>query len=176
MREIELKFRVKDQKAFLDKLQCLGCRIAAPLQQIDTVFVNDLNNVESTKDSIWIRIRQEEGHVELNLKKQSSKIQESQEIEFRVESYEKVTQFLETLGYKKWVIVNKKRRYTTYLNYNLCLDEVEKLGTFIEIELLVDDTDKRDYMDQLMSFARDLGLDESNIINSHYDTMIYELG
>lgn len=175
MREIELKFRVKNEEELIDKLKSLKCKIENVFEQSDTIYVCDLNNIESVENSIWLRVRKENNHVELNLKKQSSKIQESQEIEFKVESYEKAIEFLEALGYKKWVVVNKKRRYIKYLNYNLCLDEVERLGTFIEIEILVEENDKKDYVEQLISVAEELGLDKKDIINSHYDTMISKL-
>ncbi len=175
MREVELKFRVKNREKLMKKLDDLGCKIENVVMQSDSVYVDDLNSVESKEGSIWLRVRKENGRVELNCKKQSNKIQESQEIEFGVDSYEKANKFLEALGYHKWVVVNKKRLKTRYLDYNLCIDEVEKLGTFIEIELLVDESDKRDYIEDLRSVAEVLDLDKENVVNSHYDTMISEL-
>lgn len=175
MREIELKFKVEDMNDLLDKLKNMGCEISKILSQNDTIYVSDLNQVESVEGSIWLRVRKEKEKVELNLKKQSAKIQESTEIEFEVSSYEKANQLLETLGYQKWVVVNKKRRYSKYLNYNLCIDEVERLGTFLEIELLVDEEDKKDYIPNLLEVAKLFQLTESDIVNSHYDTMISKL-
>ena len=175
MREIELKFKIKDKDELLNRLDSLDCKIGELIEQKDTIYVNDLNNIESLEGSVWLRVRKEQDNIELNYKKQSSKKQESKEIEFGLDSYEKAKHFLEELGYKKWVEVNKKRRYSKYLKYNLCIDEVEGLGFFIEIELLVDEKDKNDYIDELMSVAKVLELDKQDIINSHYDTMIYEL-
>lgn len=175
MREIELKFRVNDYDKLMDKLKSLGCEIGELIEQSDSVYVGDLNHVESVKDSIWLRVRKENDRVELNVKKQSAKIQESKEVEFGVDSYEKANEFLEVLGYKKWVTVNKRRRYSKYLDYNLCIDEVERLGSFIEVELLVSEDDKKDYLEDIKSVAETLGLDKNDIVNSHYDTMISEL-
>lgn len=138
MREIELKFKIKDKDKLLNRLDNLDCKMGELIEQKDIIYVNDLNNIESVEGSVWLRLRKEQDNIELNYKKQSSRKQESKEIEFGVDSYEKAKQFLEELGYKKWVEVNKKRRYFKYLNYNLCIDEVERLGFFIEIELLVD--------------------------------------
>ena len=175
MREIELKFKVDDMNDLLAKLRDMDCEVSEILSQNDTIYVSDLNHVESVEGSIWLRVRKENEKVELNLKKQSAKIQESKEIEFEVSSYEKANQLLETLGYQKWVVVNKKRRYSKYLNYNLCIDEVERLGSFLEIELLVDEEDKKDYISDLLEIAKTFELTEDNIVNSHYDTMISEL-
>lgn len=175
MREIELKFHIQDKEKLMNKLSNLNCNVGSLITQNDTIYVNDLNNVESIEGSVWLRVRKENDHIELNYKKQSNRLQDSKEIEFGVDSYEKANQFLEALGYKKWVEVNKKRRYSKYLNYNLCIDEVERLGNFIEIELLVDENDKKDYTEDLLSVAQLLGLNKKDIVNSHYDTMIYEL-
>lgn len=172
MREIELKFRVKDLENLIDKLKSLGCEIGEVISQNDTIYVTDLNNVESTEGSIWLRVRKENEKTELNFKKQSARIQESQEIEFGVDSYEKANQFLEVLGYQKWVVVNKKRRYSKYLEYNLCIDVVERLGSFLEIELLVEENDTKDYIPELLEVAKKFQLFENDIVNSHYDTMI----
>lgn len=175
MREIELKFKVEDRNGLLDKLKDMNCEISEIFFQSDTIYVSDLTHVESVEGSIWLRVRKENEKVELNLKKQCAKIQESKEIEFEVSSYEKANQLLETLGYQKWVVVNKKRRYSKYLNYNLCIDEVERLGTFLEIELLVEEEDKKDYIPDLLEVAKLFQLTESDIVNSHYDTMISKL-
>lgn len=175
MREIELKFRVNDKAKLMNKLKGLGCKMSDVLEQNDTIYVSNLDDTESKEGSIWLRVRKENERIELNFKKQSSKLQESMEIEFGVESYEKANAFLEALGYQKWVVVNKRRIYTKYLKYNLCFDEVERLGSFIEIELVVPDDDTKDYMEDLLKVAKELGLKEKDIINSHYDTMISEL-
>lgn len=172
MREIELKFKVEDYSKLINNLQTLGCEIGDTIYQNDTIYVSNLNNIESNEGSIWLRVREENDRVELNLKKQSAIMQESKEIEFEVNSYEKANQFLETLGYSKWVVVNKKRRYAKYSNYNLCIDEVEHLGNFIEIEMVVKESDTKDYINDLLEVASILGLDKQNIVNSHYDTMI----
>lgn len=100
---------------------------------------------------------------------------ESEEIEFEVNSYEKANAFLKALGFKEWVQVNKKRRYSKYQDYNICIDEVERLGTFVEIELLVNEQNDINYEEQLLNVAKEIGINTDNRINSHYDTMISEL-
>ena len=176
MREIELKFKIKDKDELLNRLDSLDCKIGELIEQKDTIYVNDLNNIESLEGSVWLRVRKEQDNIELNYKKQSSKKQESKEIEFGVDSYEKAKQFLEELGYKKWVEVNKKRRYSKYEGANICIDEVERLGNFVEIELLVDEEDKVDnYEDELLKIAEKLGINIKNKVDDHYDTMIANL-
>lgn len=175
MREIELKFKVENKNDIISFLEKNNCEISPINYQNDTIYVSDLNNVESTEGSTWLRVRKTNELVELNYKKQSAKKMESEEIEFEVNSYELANKFLKALGFKEWVQVNKQRRYTKYKKYNICIDEVEKLGTFVEIELLIDDNNDTDYEQELLDIAKVIGIDITNRINSHYDTMISEL-
>lgn len=176
MREIELKFKVDnidDIISFLEKNK--KCEISDTECQYDTIYVQNLNNVESTEGSIWLRVRKTNGKIELNYKKQSAKKMESEEIEFEVSSYEKANAFLKALGFKEWVQVNKKRRYAKFQEYNICIDEVERLGTFVEIELLINEENDINYEEQLLNVAKEIGINTDSRINSHYDTMISEL-
>lgn len=175
MREIELKFKVENLNDIITFLEKNNCELSSVMKQNDTIYVQDLNDVESKEGSIWLRVRKTNDVVELNYKKQSAKKMESEEIEFEVDSYEKANAFLKALGFKEWVQVNKKRRYSKYKDYNICIDEVERLGSFIEIELLVKEQDDINYEEQLLTVAKEMGIDANNRINSHYDTMISEL-
>lgn len=176
MREIELKFKVDNLAEFTNNLESLNCTISDYIMQNDTIYVFDLDNVESCAGSVWLRVRRVDDKVELNYKKQSLKKSESQEIEFGVDDYEKANSFLKALGYKEWVRVNKKRRYSKYEGANICIDEVERLGNFVEIELLVDEEDKVDnYEDELLKIAEKLGINIKNKVDDHYDTMIANL-
>lgn len=171
MREIELKFKVDNFVNVLEKVS----DVSEVYNQSDTIYVCNLDDVESKEGSIWLRVRQVNDVVEMNLKKQSAKKIESEEIEFEVSNYELANKFLVTLGYKKWVQVNKKRQYAKFENINICMDEVDRLGYFVELEILANDEDGIDYEKELMDCAITLGINPTMRINSHYDTMIYQL-
>ncbi len=127
------------------------------------------------ENSVWLRIRQTNNEVELNYKKQSALKMESEEIEFGVTSYDKANAFLSALGFHKWVEVKKVRRYSQYKDCNICLDSVERLGDFVELELLIPEKENIDYEAKLLAYAQELNIDITKRINSHYDTMISEL-
>lgn len=175
MREIELKFKVNNLDTIIKFLEDRNCQISPINYQYDTIYVSDLDNTESKEGSVWLRIRKTNDKIELNYKKQSAKKMESEEIEFEVDSYEKANSFLKALGFKEWVQVNKKRRYSKYNDCNICMDEVEKLGFFVELELLIEQENDCDYEKQLLDLARELGIDINSRINSHYDTIISEI-
>lgn len=175
MREIELKFKVDNLTEIINYLESVNCEIGKVIEQNDSIFVKDLEDVESKEGSTWLRIRKTDDTIELNYKKQSAKKMESEEIEFEVSSYENANKFLTALGFQKWVEVKKKRRHTKYKNYNICIDQVERLGDFIELEILVEEANNINYEEQLLNLAKELGIDIASRINSHYDTMISEL-
>ncbi|MCX4365267.1 MAG: class IV adenylate cyclase [Bacilli bacterium] len=175
MREIELKFQVDNFDKIKSILDDNNEKLSEEYHQSDTIYVSDLNDTESKEGSIWLRVRKVNDKIEMNLKKQSAKKMESEEIEFEVSDYFLANKFLSALGYKEWVQVNKKRVYSKYDDVNICMDEVERLGYFIELELLIDENDEKDYESILLDYAKKLGIDTDRRINSHYDTMISEL-
>ena len=80
------------------------------------------------------------------------------------------------MNYKKQVIVEKTRIHSKYKDINICIDEVTKLGTFVELEIVTkDDTDIDLIETKLYEAATELELDPSDRVMSHYDTMIFEL-
>lgn len=176
MQEIEIKFRVENLDNVKEKLNNLGCIFSKELNQKDTIFLPDLNNTESKEGSLFVRIRDVNGKVELNLKKQSAISFQAKEIEFGANDFDSAYDFLDTLGLKEWVTVEKKRTTTIYNKFNICIDSVKRLGNFVEIELLTNEENKsKQFEKEILGLANKLGINTQNRINSFYDTMIYEL-
>ena len=176
MQEIEIKFRVEDVEKVKNILLSEGCHFSEELNQKDTIFVPDLNHTENGEGKVFVRIRKVNNKTILTLKEQTARIMESKEIEFEVGSFEKAYDFLELLGLAKWVTVEKKRVETTYKNYNICIDSVNRLGDFVEIEIVTEDTEHTDFYEQeILGLASMLSIDVNNRINNFYDTMIHEL-
>lgn len=176
MQEIEIKFKVDCLENIVKDLAQKGCSFSAELHQKDTIFVSDLNDVSNEEGKIFTRIRLQNETVFMTLKKQSKKIMQSKEIEFTVGSFEGAYDFLQTLGLKEWVTVEKVRITTIYKGYNICIDSVHRLGDFIEIEIITEEENRTEYYEQqILSLASELGIDQTQRINSYYDTMIHEL-
>lgn len=176
MQEIEIKFKVEDIDGLKEKLASYGSKLSEELHQKDTVFVNNLEDTTSSEGKMFVRIRSVNGKNELNLKKQSKDIINSKEIEFEVSDYNGAYDFLDTLGLKEWVIVEKIRVTGKYEEFNVCIDTVKHLGSFIEIEFVTeDDKNINGYEEKILEVAKKLGIDIKNRVNSHYDTMLNEL-
>lgn len=176
MQEIEIKFRVDDREKLLSKLESLHSHFSEPMNQKDIIFAPDLNDTENGEGKIFVRIREQNEKKIITLKKQSKVIMQNKEIEFGISDIDKAYDFLETIGFREWVTVEKSRIATTYQEFNLCIDQVKRLGDFIEIEILSEEENKTElYEQRILEVARELGIPKENRIDNYYDSMIAEL-
>ncbi|MER6626076.1 CYTH domain-containing protein, partial [Streptomyces sp. NPDC000931] len=79
---------------------------------------------------------------------------------------------LTSLGYMPSVRIAKTRRAGSAGEVSVCVDEVERAGVFLELEILVDDDrDGRAAQDDLDAWARDLGVDLERTTDT-YDILV----
>lgn len=79
---------------------------------------------------------------------------------------------IELLDFEKTVEVHKKRRRGKYNDYEICLDEVEGLGSFIEVEKMSDEDGKK-VQNELFDFLKTLGIKDEDRILIGYDSMMW---
>ncbi len=76
---------------------------------------------------------------------------------------------MEALGYRAAHIVKKKRWYYKKGDTTVCLDEVEGLGSYIELERMVDIVDERaEVVEELVAELEALGIDKSGLTTKSY--------
>lgn len=181
MREIEVKLRVKDLDALTKKLAERGCELSAPIRQRDVVYTNkDVSgNLEGAKEGdVIIRIRHLGHAAELNMKIQRTHELDNSEYETEVSDPDATHHMLLALGYRPEVEVKKVRRHGRLGGYEICLDEVEELGNFVELEKLVPDSDGADpevVRKELLRELESLGLSRNDEETRGYDTQLYQL-
>jgi len=176
MQEIEIKFRIENREKLLSKLKSLHLQLSEPVYQKDIIFVPDLNDTKNGEGKIFVRIRKQNEKQMITLKKQSKVIMQNKEIEFGISDIDKAYDFLEMLGLKEWVTIEKERIETTYQEFNLCMDQVTRLGDFIEIEILSEEENQTElYEKKILSVAKELDIPIENRVNNYYDSMIAEL-
>ena len=184
MYEIEVKFQFPNQtlEEIKQKLSLKIVDWSKPKVQNDTVFLS--KNKTSYKivegDKIF-RIRQEffDGEQQgitsiLALKIQQAQKLVSQEYETEFADVNQMTSILESLELVKFVNVIKKRSKAKFENYNLCLDEVQDLGVFLEVELLSEKQIDFDVAQvQIVEFVKTLDLPDFVVNMTPYDTQIF---
>lgn len=171
--EIEVKARVKDFKAIKNKLIELGCVLSEPIIQDDYIYnKKGLDIKNGYHDTSVLRIREQSGKIIFTLKKNRSNELDCIEKEIEVNNKDILKDIFELLDYEKTVEVHKKRIKTNYKDYEICLDEVDNLGSYIEVEKMSDE-DGEKVQNELFDFLQTLGISKEDRVFNGYDTLIW---
>ena len=171
MREIEVKAQLKDKKAVSRKLAELGCVFGQPKTQNDIIFQK-----KDVGDSPAARIRETgDDTILFTVKKRGTNELASQEHEVTVNSATELEKMLLLLDQEEMVRINKTRISSQYNDYQICVDDVENLGSFIEVEVLIPDADadKSDQVqEELFTFLTSLGISPDDRATVGYNTLL----
>ncbi|MBX4181704.1 class IV adenylate cyclase [Candidatus Parcubacteria bacterium] len=180
MREIEVKLKGSNFEELENKLKEKGCMLSEPISQHDTIYAlkgstNEFS--QASEGDVVIRIRRMKDKAQLTLKQQRSREGDSMEYETEVADPEAMHKILETLSWYPVVEVRKVRRKGKFGSYEVCLDEVERLGTFVELEKLCEDNaDPEMVREELFKELESLGLSRNDEETRGYDTQVFQLG
>ncbi len=178
MREIEIKLKAKNLDEIEEKLKQQGCVFSEPIIQHDVVYSSAQNTEPYDKIGgvgyIAIRIRYQNNNATLTLKKQQSHQMDNLEYESEIENPKNVHEMLLILGWKPEVQVKKTRRKGKLGEYEVCLDRVEGLGDYIELEqLTADDANPEEIKKEFLEILKPLGLSEEDEEVNGYDTLMW---
>jgi len=162
--EIEVKFKVLFDEV-KEKIETLGAELVREEIQEDLYFVVPLPNL--------LRIRRivNSGEAILGYKEiKDDRNEEFDEIEVKVEDFDKTREILKRLGFKEDIWV-KKHRYVYKLgNITFELNRVEGLGDFLDIEVISEDVEKAKR--EIWEVAKKLGLKEEDVEPRLYQELI----
>jgi adenylate cyclase class 2 len=163
--EIEVKFQVLDQDAFLKRLGDLGAVCTQErVLEINLRFDTADGRLRAARQVLRLR---KDNRVRMTYKgpaEESQTVAIRPEIEFTVSDFESARNFLEALGYVISVVYEKCRTSFDLEGAEISLDEMP-FGLFCEIE-------GRD-ASQIENLASGLGLDWENRITDSY-LMLFE--
>ncbi len=146
-KETEIKFRVDE--SFSDKLKNIKM---TSFHEQDEYFTTK----EMLDNSTFLRLRKKQGKIFLILKDitKSGDIYEADEIkmELKQEQYEKMKAIFEAV-FPHSFIVSKTRSVGSLNSCEICLDNVDGLGNFLEIE---------GAKESILQICKQLGLDVKN--------------
>lgn len=157
MIEVEIKIKIDANETVEDKLLKQGFRKITQILEIDTYFDNEKQEIRGADKALRLRetkrIEQadidfaaakkdsQNTKVEINFKgpKLDQAFASRTEYETQVKDAESMRMILQALGYEKVEPqVVKKRIMYVRENVTACLDHIENLGAFLELEILVD--------------------------------------
>ncbi|MFA5777993.1 MAG: class IV adenylate cyclase [Candidatus Paceibacterota bacterium] len=171
--EVEVKARVKNFDEIIPKLKELGCVLSEPIMQDDYIFnQKGIDLYKGHGDLSVLRIREQDKKIIFTLKKNRSNELDCIEKEIEVNDKNTLKEIIELLGFESNVEVHKKRIKTNYKDYEICLDEVDGLGTYIEVEKMSDE-DGEKVQEELFGFLQTLGILKEDKVFNGYDTLIW---
>jgi|SRR3989338_68450 len=174
-KEIEVKAKVDSLDEAERKLAEMGCVLSGALAQHDVVFVEDDYGpfeVFRPKKNL-LRIRESGGEFILTLKRPVANQLDSLEHETKISDPAETKEILNLMGYHEIVAVDKIRRKANFNGMEICLDQVDGLGTFLEAERIVEDAEAEIVQNELFAFLQKLGVKPEDRIYDGYDTLIY---
>lgn len=176
MKEIEIKARLRDKTAITRKLKTLGCVFEKPITQQDTVYAEHVGSLVAFRtNKVFLRLRVKNGSKTFfTLKKRGVNDLDAIEHEMEVSSKDEMEKILFLMGYREAVRVRKVREVTRYDGCEICVDEVEGLGSFIEMETLTEEADSEAVQDKMFQFFLSLGVKPEDRVWSGYDILMME--
>lgn len=174
MKEIEVKVKVEDFTNLLGKLSGLGCQFSELIRQEDKIFTDFPDNefAEFKPGTNFLRIRKSGGKTLFTLKQSLVNELEGIEKEVEVSDAKEMEDLLKLMGYHEVVQVTKTRKKTRYKDYEICLDDVEGLGSFVELEKITDE-DSEKVQSEMMDFLLGLGVQAKDRVLNGYDTLVW---
>ncbi|MBU2103888.1 class IV adenylate cyclase [Patescibacteria group bacterium] len=180
MQEIEVKVKTKDNEEVIRQLEAAGCVFTDAVHQDDVTYATTKESMDAfMRAKVFVRIRKIKGGDTVFTVKYDDQRHvlgmAATEHEVTVNSAEELEQMLLLMGFVKIVRVQKTRRKTTYKNYELCVDDVEELGSYMEIEKLAEkDADPRAVHEELVGVLESLGIDLEGRVSKGYDILMLD--
>lgn len=173
MREIELKYRVDDLEALLVALKSHGIELSEPVFQDDQAYAPAGWQFGDSKLGVpFLRLRTVQGRHYFTLKQPAGSAQDCLEYETEVTDRQAMHHAALHMGYRPTVRIAKTRRTATLDDCSLCIDDVDGIGGFLELERLASgDADAQAIQADLAAFVSSLGIAATRI-DQTYDSLV----
>ncbi|NPA74657.1 MAG: class IV adenylate cyclase [Euryarchaeota archaeon] len=164
--EVEIKARIPEN--FEERLRELNAEFLREVVEEDIYFNHPCRDFASTDEALRIR-----NDYTLTYKgpKVDKDTKSREEINLKIENIEDAAALLEKLGFRKVATVRKTRRYYSLDSLTICVDNVEKLGRFVEVECIGEYEPCRE---KVMELAHRLGL--KNFERRSYLELVLQTG
>ncbi len=179
MIEVEIKLSITDSNEIEENLRALGFEKSKLLKEKDIYFDNRERQITNTDGALRVRSCENELTHEKNSyltykgPKLDSISMTRKELEVEISSPENVKEILEELGYVLTFPVVKCRQYFFRDKITACVDQVEGLGSFLELEIVVEsELEKPEALEQLLGLVEKLGYCRKNLVRSSYLSML----
>jgi adenylate cyclase class 2 len=169
MLEIEMKFPVFDFGAVCEKLAKWQARADPAREEADHYYNAPDRDFARTDEALRLRRVGTSNVVTYKGPKQAGPTKTRTEIEVHLEdggdAAEDFCRLLTHLGYRAVAVVRKKRTCHHFerggFALQACLDDVERVGRFVEVEIVAPEDKKAQAQDVIVQAAADMGLKDA---------------
>lgn len=177
MREIEIKASISDKQALVNVLRDKGVELSPPITQRDQVYGRPGIAGGSDNKAPWLRIRSETKNgntVQIfTLKKSVTNQLDSIEYETEVADDKELGQIITHLGFEPYSDLTKTRQKAQLGDIEICVDTVDGLGDFIEVEKLTDeDANYEEVVVELWEVLERFGVNRNDQVTDGYDVLM----
>ncbi|MDR2967220.1 MAG: class IV adenylate cyclase [Methanobacteriaceae archaeon] len=163
MIEVEVKAKIIDFKSIKRELKRINALQIRKEHQKDIYFDSPFKNFAKTDEALRIRKISIKNDINTFITYKGPKIDHNsktrEEIEIAIGDRYKICKLLENLGFKKANIVVKNREIYKLNQYIICLDDVEGLSPYMEIEVdLKNGNDFKPALDGIFETFKKLGI------------------
>jgi adenylate cyclase class 2 len=169
MIEVEVKARARADT--LERILALGAILMGEENHRDLYFNSPFRDFRQSDEALRIRIKEEGARLTYKGPKMDAMTKSRLERTVQIDNPREMEQILTTLGFVLSAEVRKRRIKYSLGDVTLALDEVEGLGSFLEVEAR-GEADWEEQKEKVLSILRDLGLEES--IRSSYLELLEE--
>lgn len=175
MKEVEVKAKVRDKSNLLTRIEAMGIKLGPEIIQTDTIFVPvAVMSLPCNVGVPVLRIRSQGNKNILTQKIRLTNGLDKQESETEISNPKAAKNIILSTGFKEMESFTKHRRKAKYQNWEICVDEVEGLGDFIEVEEMSEDGNSKKIQSELFGFLKNLGITEADREHYGYDVLIWQ--
>jgi adenylate cyclase, class 2 len=172
--ESRVKLNVGEQEQIIGKLAARQIVLGAPVLQRDVYFTErGFRDRVHGPGSAIVRVRYTPFEITLNMKRLTDRDGVWEEVETRIEDGDVAERILDAMGAELAIIVTKTRRSGHLGEIEIQIDDVEDLGTYLEVAVQVDDEihQARKSIDRLL---RELGIPSDRVELRGYPVILLE--
>lgn len=172
-KEIEVKAKLENVEEIIKKLTQMGIVWHQTTTQEDRIYLpKPLLFSDDTKGIPGMRIRLENGSATFTTKKAQANDLSCIEYEISISDPSTLDKMLDMIGFHVAMVLKKTRQEGTLGNYTICIDHIDQLGNFLEVEYLSHDEDPNSIQKQLWQFCNTLGIhDDQQVADGYHKLM-----
>ena len=180
--EIEIKVKIENFEEIKAKVAAAG-KLIKSIKQVDEYYIPFHRDFFAQKPhpTEWLRIRTNPDKVIFEYdksinKKENGEQEYAEEYETVISNADEFGKILNFLDFKKVVTVDKQREYWDCGDFEIALDKIEGLGSFVEVEAKGNFENTAEAKKACLNFLEKLGIENAeNIqINKGYPVLLLE--